>query len=302
MAKPLILELGGSTNPIFFMDYERAARLEPHALALLFPALNEDDLDSLTRDIVERGQIHAVVLYENKILDGVHRTKACCKNFMDVKCVQFADLKYNGTASDFVWSENSERRHLDDKTLAVIEASLLNFDKLRRDQADAGKLGGRGHKKNPGPNSDQGLSSPKRAPKSSDKIAARTGVSRNTAEQAIAIAKRAPELVPQIAQGKVSFEAAAQEAKQRAPARKPPAKNSGMKRKPWPQPYALPNAIFKKRREHIASNSCVSSSRGFRNAWHDLIHSAKLRLFPIFAAIYRRRHNETRPSHRRTDR
>lgn len=173
-----VVSLSKSGDGVFTVSYDTAMKLELHPLALLFPPLLEDKMDALTNDIFSHGQNHAVVLYEGKILDGVHRTKACRKNSMDVKCVRFEDLGYNGTASQFVLSENNQRRHVDKKTLAVIEASILNYDEPRKKQAIAGKqggkLGGRGHKKTLVPNLAQGFPAPKSTRRTRDQLAERT--------------------------------------------------------------------------------------------------------------------------------
>ena len=241
------LQLGVS---VFKMDWEKAAELEAHPLALLFPPLPEEDMDSLTSDLADNGQVHAVVLLDNKILDGVHRTKGCVRNRQSVKCVRFEDLSYQGTPSDFVYSENSVRRHMSLKQLAMVDAALLNYEKIRAEQAAAGKLGGklggRGHKKEEpsSANCTEGFVAPQKpAPQNREKIAKRVGVSERTAQQAIDVAKHAPELAPKVIQGAVPFDEAAAEAKKRAAAKRPPTKPAASKPKPMtPQPTSQPNA------------------------------------------------------------
>jgi ParB-like chromosome segregation protein Spo0J len=51
--------------------------LEPHPLAALFPAIPEEELAELGRDIALHGQLEPIVLYQGKILDGVNRYQPC---------------------------------------------------------------------------------------------------------------------------------------------------------------------------------------------------------------------------------
>jgi hypothetical protein len=51
--------------------------LEPHPFAQLFPAISEEKVTELSRDIALHGQLEPIVLYQGKILDGVDRYKAC---------------------------------------------------------------------------------------------------------------------------------------------------------------------------------------------------------------------------------
>lgn len=240
-AKPVtsVLQLGSGL--VFVMDWEKAAKLEAHSLATLFPPLSEDDMDGLVADLAANGQIHAVVLFEDKILDGVHRTKGCTKNRQDVKCVRFEDLHYQGTPSDFVLSENVQRRHMTLPQLAMIEAAVQDYNRIRAEQAAAGKLGGRGHKKTEtsSANCTEGLTTTQKpAPQTREKIAKRVGVSERTAQTAIDVAKHAPELVPKVIEGSLPLEDAGVEAKKRAAAKK---KAPSRPRKP--RPFSLERAL-----------------------------------------------------------
>jgi len=245
--KPLILNFG-TTKGVFVMPWDAAAKLEPHPLAQIFPALHPNDMDTLTSDILHQGQIHAVVLYENKILDGVHRAAACKAHMLDLKCIRFEDLNYRGTPYELVLSENIERRHMDDHARALAGASVLDFYRRQSAQAEAGKLGGklggRGHKKTLGANLPQGFNAPKRAPRLREQIIASQHVTRAVAEKAIDIAKHAPELLRAAMQDQTAFESAAEEAKRRRKEKRQSKLAAAPKaKKPWREATALEAAL-----------------------------------------------------------
>src|SRR4030095_15316268 len=49
----------------------------PHELALVFPPMTESEFAALKEDIREHGQHEPITLYEGKMLDGLHRYRAC---------------------------------------------------------------------------------------------------------------------------------------------------------------------------------------------------------------------------------
>src|SRR5947209_6073789 len=53
--------------------------LEPHPIATAFPPMTEAEFEDLVADIRQHGQREPVVLFEGKVLDGVHRDGACVK-------------------------------------------------------------------------------------------------------------------------------------------------------------------------------------------------------------------------------
>ena len=100
--------------------------LKPHPLAELMPAMSADEFTALTADIKRHGVREPVVVFENMILDGRHRLKAC-----DELCIDPPSRVFEGTAEEakaFVLSANVHRRHL---TLGQRKALVV--DELQRD-------------------------------------------------------------------------------------------------------------------------------------------------------------------------
>ena len=134
-----------------------------HPIANMFPMLSQDDLDALAADINEHGLNDSIWLFEDKVLDGRNRAKAC-----ELAGVKIKSRDFKGTYSEavsFVWSENFHRRHLTSSQagMAVAERKKLDPEFMRvvvepmKEEANermaAGKgadgSGGRGRKKNP---------------------------------------------------------------------------------------------------------------------------------------------------------
>ena len=84
-------------------------KLEVHPLATMFPSLNEREQQELENSINEIGLQEEITLYEGKILDGVHRNKACRNVGVQPK---YKDLPDGLCAEDFVLAKNVHRRHL----------------------------------------------------------------------------------------------------------------------------------------------------------------------------------------------
>jgi ParB-like chromosome segregation protein Spo0J len=88
--------------------------------------MSDADFDELVTDIKTNGLQQPIVCYQGKILDGIHRSKAChiagCKPTF---------VEFKGTdkeAEAFVISANSRRRHLSPEQRRNIIAKLLNTD------------------------------------------------------------------------------------------------------------------------------------------------------------------------------
>lgn len=110
----------------------KPADFKPHPLADLFPMMDDDAFLDFAQDIEKHGQREPIIIYENKILDGRNRYKAC--QMLGVS-PRFKD--YNGNdALGFVISLNLKRRHLTESQRSMV-ASKLETMKHGRPGKDA---------------------------------------------------------------------------------------------------------------------------------------------------------------------
>jgi hypothetical protein len=94
--------------------------MEFHALANAFPLLEGEEFDQLVADIEKSGQLHPVVRYEGKILDGRNRYNACQR-----LGIPHRETEFRGEDPvAFVVSENLARRHMSPAQLAVAAEKL----------------------------------------------------------------------------------------------------------------------------------------------------------------------------------
>jgi ParB-like chromosome segregation protein Spo0J len=161
--------------------------LEPHPFAEVFPPLDGEAFDALVKDIEARGQQEPIWVYEDKILDGRNRYRAC-----QIAGHEPVVKEYTGNDPiGFVLSANLHRRHLNEGQRAMIGAKLASL-----------VVGANQHTK------ELGLS----AKAASDLLKVGTA----SIERAKVILKSGdPELIKDVTTGKVSVAAAAQTAKKR---------------------------------------------------------------------------------------
>lgn len=80
-----------------------------HPLSAAFPSMSAEDFQSLKDDIEVNGQREPVMIFENMVLDGWHRYRACIE--LGIKPTQF-NFPVNDDPVVFVESVNLHRRHL----------------------------------------------------------------------------------------------------------------------------------------------------------------------------------------------
>jgi len=91
-----------------------------HPLAETFPPFTDPEFQALVDDISANSQREPITLFEGKVLDGVHRLKACRKLGIEPRV-----RNYNGKDPlGFSVSENLKRRHLNESQRALIAAQL----------------------------------------------------------------------------------------------------------------------------------------------------------------------------------
>lgn len=97
--------------------------IKSHEYADIFPMMDNIDFDNLKKDILENGfdKSRPIIIYEDKILDGRNRFKAC-KELGIIPSIE----KYEGKEPlQFVISTNLNRRHLTDSQRACIAQDVL---------------------------------------------------------------------------------------------------------------------------------------------------------------------------------
>jgi hypothetical protein len=83
---------------------------EPHPYSIIFPAMKDDDFDKLVADIKANGLRQQIVMYQDKILDGNNRYRACGVAKIEPTFVEFKGN--DAQARALVISANIHRRHL----------------------------------------------------------------------------------------------------------------------------------------------------------------------------------------------
>ncbi len=116
---------------------------EYHPIASIFPMMAEEELAALAEDIKKNGLKEPVWLYENKILDGRNRAKAC-----EILGITPETKTFTGTpeeAISHVWSMNRTRRHLNSSQAAIADAKRNKLMDAYRSVREAAKERQREH-------------------------------------------------------------------------------------------------------------------------------------------------------------
>jgi hypothetical protein len=62
---------------LFYYTLSESDKHEIHELGKIFPKMSDEEFDGLVEDIQLNGLIVPITLYENKVLDGKERYRAC---------------------------------------------------------------------------------------------------------------------------------------------------------------------------------------------------------------------------------
>lgn len=178
--------------------------MKAHRYAKYFPLMDGEEFDDLVNDIREHGLLEPIVTFEEAILDGRNRFRACKKAGVEPR---FTKYRGNGVIT-YIISKNVHRRHLSVSQRAVIALDVLPV--LEKEAA----------KRNPVA---QRIGRPRNArrgtPTENGTSTAHAGrmlrVGGSTVRQAKRIAKEAPELLPAIRAGRKTVHEAEQEVRQR---------------------------------------------------------------------------------------
>ena len=94
-----------------------------HDIANIFPMMSSNEFESLKEDITANGLREPIYLYQNKIIDGRNRFKACI-----AAGIKPEFRNYEGTEDglmDFVISLNLHRRHLSTSQKACLAVEIM---------------------------------------------------------------------------------------------------------------------------------------------------------------------------------
>jgi ParB-like chromosome segregation protein Spo0J len=176
---------------------------ELHPLCTLFPRMQGAEFDALIADIRENGQREPITLYQNMILDGGNRYRAC---IAAGRMPQFEPF-HDGNIVTFVLSKNLHRRHMSAGQQAAIVASA-------QDWAKTNTRGGDRRSEN-FKVSDDTLKTVKAR-------AATSGASVPTQLRAEKVAKANPQLAAKVARGETSLGDAVKQVTGKRPGAKAP--------------------------------------------------------------------------------
>lgn len=104
------------------------ALYEFHEVANIFPMMSDEEYRNLVNDVKENGQHMPIYIWQNKIIDGRNRYKACCELGIAPLVEQWDG---EGSLVSFVVSLNLNRRHLDTSQRAMVAARLANLGEGR---------------------------------------------------------------------------------------------------------------------------------------------------------------------------
>jgi ParB-like nuclease domain len=98
-------------------------KYELHPACAAWPQMSDKDIEELALDIIEKGQQHPIILYENQILDGRNRYLACEKAGID----PITHIYPGNDPIGFAISMNLKRRHLNESQRAMVAGRLANM-------------------------------------------------------------------------------------------------------------------------------------------------------------------------------
>ena len=98
-----------------------------HPLSMIFPLLEGKELDAVATSIKINGLQNSITTFENAILDGRNRFRACEKVGVTPKYEPFT----GSNPLAFVIDQNLHRRHLDESQRAMVAARIAKLEEGR---------------------------------------------------------------------------------------------------------------------------------------------------------------------------
>jgi hypothetical protein len=96
-----------------------------HALAKIFPAMDATAYGELIGDIKRNGLLQPIMLYQERVLDGVHRQDAC----FDAQVEPRYEKYFGDDPVGYVISMNLKRRQLSESQRAMVAAKIATLPK-----------------------------------------------------------------------------------------------------------------------------------------------------------------------------
>jgi hypothetical protein len=176
-----------------------------HPFAEAWPLLEGPKFDKLVADIKAHGLHYPIALYQEMILDGRNRYRACVEAGVKPRYEQ-SKAKNDHDALIMSASMNEHRRHLTEDQLAMVASRLANMPRGGYTNTSKAKIQIR-------------TSNPENKLITIDEAAEAVGVNSRKVDEARAIQKYAPELEKEVINKKLSISAAANEARSRKKAK-----------------------------------------------------------------------------------
>lgn len=99
-------------------------QIEPHPIALIMPGMGVEEFEKFKEDISGQGLLEPITLFDGKILDGIHRYKACVE--LEIECYA-TEYDSNMDPVEYVVSKNIHRRQLTPAQRAVCAAKAISY-------------------------------------------------------------------------------------------------------------------------------------------------------------------------------
>jgi ParB-like chromosome segregation protein Spo0J len=111
-----------------------------HPIASIFPLMEGEEFDQLVADVKANGQRELITVYQNQVLDGRNRARACHALGMEPRLTPFTGD--DDAARAFVISKNLHRRHLTaaDKRKVIVDLIKAQPQKSDRQIAEMLKV------------------------------------------------------------------------------------------------------------------------------------------------------------------
>ena len=183
---------------------------ETHKYAELFPEMANDQFEELVKDVRQNGLVEPITTLEGKVLDGRCRLRACIEAGVGPR---FVDFDGRQDPLMFVWAKNFARRHLEpgQRVAAALRLKDMVAAAAKERMRKGGTISAAVRRGDEGaeriPEDEKG--------RTVDKLAELAHVGRGTMQAGLEVERDAPELVADMAAGKVSVNGAARKVKEK---------------------------------------------------------------------------------------